>query len=99
MNQQEKIDALLAMHRPEAQQDAMVWEVWNDAEVTLTKGGDLYGQRNLHMTLQGDAQDALPADALVKRFQHSRIMVRSREEANRAVEIIRGKCPYHSVWI
>lgn len=26
----------------------MVCEVWEDGEVTLTKGGDLYRQRNLH---------------------------------------------------
>lgn len=29
-------------------QDGMVYELWNDGEVILTKSGSLYRQRNLH---------------------------------------------------
>ena len=30
-------------------QQPMVYKLWQDGEITLEKGGDLYGQRNLHM--------------------------------------------------
>jgi hypothetical protein len=31
----------------------MVYEVWQDGEVTLTKGGDLWRKRSLHMLVAG----------------------------------------------
>jgi hypothetical protein len=99
MEQAEKIAAVMALHKPEAQNNSMVYEVWHDSEVTLTKGGDLYRQRTLHCTLPADKATQLPPDSLVKSGHYSRIMVNSAEEANQAVEIIRGKCPYHTKWV
>ena len=36
-----------------AQQPGMVYQVWNDGEITLTKSGRLLGQRGLHMIRPG----------------------------------------------
>lgn len=57
----EEIRARLALlNCPEARGDSMVAQVWEDGEVTLTKGGDLLGQRSLHM-IEGPHTDKLPA--------------------------------------
>lgn len=89
MNQQERIAAVRSMHKPEHQADQMVYEVWEDGEVTLTKGGELYGMRGLHCISMGCSDGALPADSLVvKNSQHSRIVVGSKEEADAAAKII-----------
>lgn len=58
---QEKINAVIAMHNPEALKESMVYELWNDGEVTLTKGGDLFRQRNLHCIEPG-CMPSLPVD-------------------------------------
>lgn len=83
MTTEEKIAAILAMHKEEGIECPMVYEVWNDGEVTLTKGGDLYGQRTLHTTIPAlfDTTKHLPADSLVKRFNNSRVVVMNRDEA------------------
>jgi hypothetical protein len=95
----EIINKLRELHSPESIEDAMVYEVWNDGEITLTKGGELYGQRNLHSIVPGSEKDALPTDSLFPRYKHSRIVCRNKEDANYAVELIRGLCPYHTKWI
>ena len=33
-----------------------VYQVWEDGEITLTKCGDLYGLRSLHMTRKGQSE-------------------------------------------
>lgn len=81
------IKELLALHTGDTSTD-MVYEVWNDGEVTLTKGDDLYGQRNLHCIKPGFAK-ALPVEALHKRYSHSRIIVKNYEDAEKARELIR----------
>ena len=89
----EVIAALVAMHKPAHIEDPMVYEVWNDGEVTLTKGGDLYGQRNLHMTEFGFEGAPLPVEAFPQpclRYKHARIVVANREEALAARELIRA---------
>lgn len=90
--QQEVLAAVLAMHDPEALNDQMVYEVWEDGEVTLTKGGDLYGQRNLHMIIPGcGGRRSMPRDALpLKNDCHSRIAVRTHEAAVTASNILKG---------
>jgi hypothetical protein len=47
----EGIKALIALHhKPDlAKQDGMVYQVWEDGEVTLQKAGPLLWQRSLHM--------------------------------------------------
>lgn len=45
---------LHSLNRPELKaEQGMVYEIWEDGEITLTKSGDLYGQRNLHCIVPG----------------------------------------------
>lgn len=90
MNQTDKIAAVLALHDETHTADAMVYEVWNDGEVTLTKGGDLYGMRNLHMIYAGDEAKALPIESLPLKYNNSRIVVADNATALRARDIILG---------
>lgn len=93
MSQAEKIAALMALHNPSHIGNAMVYEVWNDGEVTLTKGEDLYGQRNLHCIMTGNPGRALPVESLPARYKHSRIVVADYEAAIAARAIILGLEP------
>jgi hypothetical protein len=81
------------LHSPEAVNQPMVYEVWEDGEVTLTKGGELYGQRTLHLDARGDPGLALPWDSLVHSngLSHSRIWAATREDAYRARALILGE--------
>jgi hypothetical protein len=49
MTKNEIIQALAKLHTPEAREQHMVYQVWEDGEVTLQKGGELFGLRHLHM--------------------------------------------------
>ena len=50
-------------NKPElAEVEGMVYQVWNDGEVTLQKSGSLLNQRNLHCTIDGRPDKAVPAD-------------------------------------
>jgi hypothetical protein len=40
---------IAAHHDPDAKQRRMVWSIWEDGEITLEKGAELFGQRSLHM--------------------------------------------------
>lgn len=91
MTTEEKVVALMALHNEEHIKDDMVYEVWEDGEVTLTKGGDLYGQRTLHCTMLGDPSKALPIELLPSRYNHGRIVVGTREVAIEARSIILGE--------
>jgi hypothetical protein len=52
---------LHSLHKPELiDQPGMVYEIWEDGEITLTKSGDLYGQRNLHCIVPGMAGVSVP---------------------------------------
>ena len=88
MKTHEIIATLLAMHKPECQADSMVYEVWNDGEITLTKGGELYGQRTLHQMAMPLRTKHLPVNALHPRYNNSRIMVATHEEAQAARALI-----------
>ena len=83
------MNKLLSMHDATAVEDHMVYEVWEDGEITLTKGGDLYGMRNLHVQRYGDESKALPFDSMPVRFgKHGCIQVRTSEEAYAASDLI-----------
>jgi hypothetical protein len=60
----EQILAVLAkVHKPElAKQPGMVWQVWQDGEITLQKSGELLWRRNLHMMTPGLKIRCVPAD-------------------------------------
>ena len=62
-------DRLLALHHPELIANpeggdaGMVCQVWEDGEVTLTKGGSLWGQRNVHM-IEFGMSSSLPLEIM-----------------------------------
>jgi hypothetical protein len=91
------IKAVCALHCPEAVKQGMVYEVWEDGEVTLTKGGELYGMRNLHMIQAGNPGKTLPPDALPIKSStgHSRIWAKDVKDANQACKLIQGPCPWN----
>ncbi len=85
-----KIYALIAMHNPEALKEGMVYELWNDGEVTLTKGGDLFRQRNLHCIEPG-CMPSLPVDFFPIRNADGRygsIALSSHEDVKKAKELM-----------
>lgn len=91
MNESEIIACVCALHDPAALQEAMVYEVWEDGEITLTKGGAIYGQRTLHLMASGDKWMALPWDSLpLKNTKHSRIAVKTHQIAMTARALIFG---------
>jgi hypothetical protein len=46
-------EILESVHKPEEiTKSGMVYEVWEDGEITLQKCGDLYGQRSLHQVIE-----------------------------------------------
>lgn len=44
-----KAEWIAKWHNPAAKANRMVYSIWEDGEVTLEKGGDLFGHRNCHM--------------------------------------------------
>ncbi len=84
------IAEFLALHQPQHQADAMVYEVWQDGEVTLTKGGDLWRQRSLHCIRMGVKKElAMPVDRMPTSYgDNGSIIVRSNEEANTAHALV-----------
>lgn len=87
-----KIQAVRALHNEAALTLPMVYEVWEDGEVTLTKGGDLYGRRSLHTDMPGIPEKALPWDSLpLITGKHSRIACMTREDVEKARAIILGE--------
>lgn len=41
-------DLIKALHQPDGWKSPMVYSVWEDGEITLEKGGEIFGKRNLH---------------------------------------------------
>ena len=84
------------MNCDDAKLDHMVYQVWEDGEITLQKGGELLWQRNLHCIAMGTEGLSLGKDALVhksygadwKTVEHSYIFARNRDEAFRASRLI-----------
>lgn len=98
---EEKFAALLALHSPEAVEvDGMVYQVWEDGEVTLTKSGSLFGQRNLHTVCTGDPRGNLIGDREFPLHNydksHSNIAVKDEIAVDAALALLRGPCPYSS---
>ena len=81
------VAALMALHTNNINID-MVYEVWNDGEITLTKGHDLYGQRILHCVVPS-LPSGLPINCGIPlRYNNSRIIVPDYETACKARELI-----------
>jgi len=50
----EEIQAeLVSLDNPALKNESTVCEMWEDGEITYTKGGELYGLRGLHMIYPG----------------------------------------------
>lgn len=45
-----------------AEEDDMVYQVWEDGEITLQKSGSLLWQRTLHTTAMGMPSKAIPVE-------------------------------------
>lgn len=89
MNTQDTIEAVNAMDCPEARLEGMVYQVWEDGEITLQKGGNLLWQRNLHCTAPGSEKEGLPRDALRNKYNgHSYIFAASHDDAEKARDLI-----------
>jgi hypothetical protein len=80
----------LALHKPQHQADLMVYEVWQDGEITLTKGADLWRQRGLHMIRFPVKKElAMPADRMPIRYgDNGSIIVATHEEAETAHALV-----------
>ena len=80
----------LALHAPERQSDAMVYEVWQDGEVTLTKGGDLWRKRSLHCIRLGVHHAlAFPASRMPVRLgENGSIIVKDNNDAMEAAALV-----------
>ena len=89
MNTEDTIALVNALDAPEAAAEAMVYQVWEDGEITLQKGGSLLWQRNLHCVAIGDDRKALPRDALQHKYDgHSFVFVGSYDGAEKARDLI-----------
>ena len=86
----DKKQVLLNYHNEKAKDDHMVYEVWEDGEITLTKGGDLYGMRSLHLIKGGDVSKAWPADCFPVKFKngHACVQVFTGAEAEAVSSLI-----------
>ena len=81
------VKALMVLHTNNTR-TPMVYELWNDGEITSTKGDDLYGQRLLHQ-IEPPLPRGLPVDCgLPLRYNNSRIIVETRDQATYGRELI-----------
>jgi hypothetical protein len=98
-NHESLVRTLLALHCPEAQADSMVYIVFEDGEVCLTKGGDLFMHRSLHCQVPGAVQAPLPASAMPVYYgeDHGYLVARGRLEALAASALIVGP-DGHAQW-
>jgi len=99
-----QIAAFLALHDPSAQEEQMVYEIWEDGEVTLTKGGSLYGQRSLHSVWDPERYMApktepIPVERMPKQsHDKSHGWIQVKGGVNEALEILFGKCHWSNRW-
>jgi hypothetical protein len=105
---EETLAAFLALHEPDAQgvEGSMVYEIWEDGEVTLQKCGSLYGRRSMHTMWDAErglakTRVAIPVDRMpVKNWDgsHGCIQLKTSETVNKALDILFGKCYWTSRW-
>jgi hypothetical protein len=83
------IDQVNAMNDDNAANQPMVYQVWEDGEITIQKAGELLWQRNLHCVQPGCPDKTLPIDALCHKYNsHSYIFCATREVAVHAADLI-----------
>lgn len=98
------VAAFVAMHNPEARHNPMVYSVWEDGEITLEKGGELFGLRTLHCTTPGSQTYRSNPDAPTLPIEqlpmpnhagtHGRILVDTYEQSMLAHRIAWPDSPY-----
>ena len=63
-----------------AEEPGMVYQIWEDGEITLQKSGPLLWQRNLH-GIETPTKNSLPLDAFPFRFRETHAFAFVEEEA------------------
>jgi hypothetical protein len=74
-------DVATRLHNLEHAKEHMVWQIWEDGEITLQKGGDLLWRRGLHLITPG-LSTPNTLDLPMKHNGHSYVFVGSKEEAD-----------------
>ena len=89
----EAIKALIAKHNhPEMAKDPITYQVWEDGEITLQKGGDLLWQRKLHLMLYGAPEKAVPVELFPRQQSNGHgYLHTSKEGAKEISAAIRGR--------
>lgn len=93
MNTQE-FKELIAKHSNDslAEQDDMVYQVWEDGEVTLQKSGELLWQRNLHCIEYGATAKAVSTELFPHQHNNHGYAFVSKEGAIEISTAIKGYC-------
>lgn len=88
----EVLAAVVALNRPEAKNAAMVYQVFEDGEITLQKGGDLLWQRTLHCVATGKPHGVILHVASMPNQMcsapHGYIFCKDRDDAEKARALI-----------
>lgn len=76
--------AMLTAHSLEHKNLLMVYSVWEDGEITLEKGGELFGCRTLHCVRIGTrfSLDVASLPMPNAKGTHARVLVADSETAN-----------------
>jgi len=84
MNRSEVLTLALSLHRPdEREKEGMVYQVWEDGEITLQKGGRLFGLRTVHCIKFGGDRQLNIADLPGQGYNHGYVFVDSHENAEK----------------
>lgn len=76
------IDLFKKYHKPEAITSGdMVYEVWEDGEITLTKGGPLFRQRSLHCIQMAGLNQLCTEDMPIQAWGHGSVAVADNDTA------------------
>ena len=85
----EIIAQMLAKHSPMARNMSMVYQVWEDGEVTITKGAELFGFRTLHVQAIGNPSLAVDCTQLPHQtICHGSVFCKTYEDAMLLHEMI-----------
>lgn len=76
-------DFINSKHKPElAERSGMVYQIWEDGEITLQKSGELLWQRNLHCIKSGIINILRKEDMPVVLESHGYAFIESEEVGN-----------------
>lgn len=93
MSEAAKQGAIRRYHSTTATALPMVYSVWEDGEITLEKGGELFGQRNMHVVRMGVNELAWPLKLFPQPSvggEHARIYCKSEADALAFSKLILG---------